>query len=484
MLSHNPHTTMKLLATDDAVSRLMPALRTAKGRMTVADASAVTGMAIEDARTALEHAMHVYTCRLQVTESGEILYDFGRSLVRRGERTSREVLADILAAAWKLFTVLFKIWITVTLVVYFVLFVVIVIALLVASQGRDSKRIRLSWIGDLLGDLFVASSRTMAVVYSTDSYGYRHRAYRQTTRADHEKVEPKKRIVQSVYDFVFGPPRPNYDPFANEKEVLAWLRANRGLLTPTEIVALAGWTLDEAETRMADYLTRFRGDADITDEGVLVGRFRDVMMKGDAQLEEGTVELFWDEYEAPYEVTGNSKTRNAVIIGMNAFNLVMALVFTASASTREVLSVLSDGYASTGMIALVLGWVPLVFSSIFFVVPMVRAVRTRRIEAARLERNRRRRVLRVVYDMPDEGLPLAEVVAAVNRGPQVAMKEGEVRRILDALVLAHQGRTDLRDDGTVVYRFERIGHEARVVRALREREVVEGTGAVLFDSGE
>ena len=52
---------------------------------------------------------------------------FQRSLVRRGERTSREVLADIMAAAWKLFTVLFKIWITVTLVVYFVLFVVIVI---------------------------------------------------------------------------------------------------------------------------------------------------------------------------------------------------------------------------------------------------------------------------------------------------------------------------------------------------------------------
>ncbi len=475
---------MKLLATDDAVARLMPALRSAKGRMTVADASAATGMAIEDARTALEHAMHVYVCRLQVTESGEILYDFGRSLVRRGQRTTREVIADIQAAAWKLFTVLFKIWITVTLVVYFVLFVVIVIALLVASQGKDSKRIRLSWIGDLLGDLFVASSRTMAVVYSTDSYGYRHRAYRQTTRADHETVEPKKRLVQSVYDFVFGPPRPNFDPFANEKEVVAWLRASRGLLTPTEIVALAGWTLDEAETRMADYLTRFGGEADITDDGVLVGRFRSVMMQGDGALEEGTVELFWDEYEAPFEVTGNSKTRNAVIIGMNAFNLVMSFVFLSSANIRDLLSMLSEGMVSGGMIAFGLGWLPFLFSTIFFVVPAIRAVRTRRIEAARLERNKRRRVLRVVFDMPDEGLPLADIVTAVNRGPQVALKEADVRRILDAVILEQRGRTDLRDDGTMVYRFDRIGHEARVARALRAGEVVTGTGQVLFDSGE
>ena len=139
-----------------------------------------------------------------------------------------------------------------TLVVYFVIFVILLIALL--ASGRDSKKsVKLGWIGDLFADLFWISSRNMAIVHAVDSGGYRHRAYRQQKRRGGE-VESGKRFVQSVYDFVFGPARPDYDVFANEKEVAAWLRGNHGILTMTELVALAGWTYEEASERMADFV--------------------------------------------------------------------------------------------------------------------------------------------------------------------------------------------------------------------------------------
>ena len=474
------------ITTDDAVRLLEKSLGRVRGRITTSDASASTGLPLEHAREALETLMNRYVCRLQVTEGGEVLYDFGASLQRRGEKTLRDQLQTIGEMLWKVFTIGFKIWITVMLLVYFVLFLLLLLALLFG--GRDSKKsVKFDWIGDLFADMFWVSSRHMMIVRAVDGGGYAHRAYRQQQRRTPD-AEPKKRLVQSVYDFVFGPPRPEFDPFANEKEVAAWLRRGRGLLTMTELIALAGWTYDEASERMADYLTRFKGEATITDDGVLVGDFSRMLARGDGKVEDGKVELFWDEYEAPYEVTGNSSGRNLLIGGMNAFNLVFSLVIFTSADLRWQLEYLLYEYGydiSPGPLFVFLGVVPLLFSLLFFTVPLLRSLPTRRRERQRRLRNERRRVLRHVFARKGKPTSLAQYVVDLRRDENRTLDENEVRRILEELLPRYGGRSDLEEDGTVLYIFDRIEREEDVAARLRAALPGEtALGDVIFDTGD
>ncbi len=475
---------MENTATPEETVRLLEGrLRQAKEQLTVSDAAAATGLPAAHMQDALEVLMNRYVCRLRVTENGEVLYDFGASLRRRGEKTFREKLQTVRAWLWKAFTVGFKVWITVMLVLYFVVFVLLLLALM--FSGRDSKKgIKLDWIGDLFADLLWISSRNMVIVRTMDGAGYNHKAYRQRKRRS-EEAEPRKRLVQSVYDFVFGPPRPNFDPFANEKEVAAWLRENRAVLTMTDLVALAGWTYDQASERMADYLTRFRGEATITDDGVLIGDFQRMLATGGAQIESGKVELFWDEYEAPYEITGNSAGRNAAIIAVNAFNLIFSMVILFSSGTRSQLEYLLYEFGiDGGLLLIVLGIIPFLFSALFFAVPLLRMPSTRRLETARKQRNEHRRVLRHIFARKGGAIPLAELLADVNRDGSRAMTEADVRRIVEELLPIYGGRSDLTEDGTVVYIFDRIGREEEAASSVRDERSHTGLlGEVIFDTG-
>lgn len=473
------------ISSDASIRYLERSLRSARGRLTASDAAVATGLPLDQVRDALDVLMNRYVCRLQVTESGEVLFDFGATLRRRGEKTLREHLDAIGDVLWKAFTIGFKFWITVMLVVYFILFLLLLLVLLFG--GKDSKKsVKLDWVGDLLADVFWISSRNMVLVDAMDAGGYRHRAYRQKQRRGSE-AEPKKRLVQSVYDFVFGPPRPSFDPFSNEKEVAAWLRGQQGLLTMTELVALAGWTYDEASERMAYYLTRYKGDATITDDGVLAGDFHRMLASGGADLESGTVELFWDEYEAPFELTGNGTGRNAVIIGMNAFNLLFSSViaFSPALRTQLGLALAETGVgAAGGTLLTVLGIIPFLFSLLFFAVPLFRLLPTRRREAQRRRRNEHRRVLRHVFARHGAPTSLAEYAADLRGDGSQPIDDGQLRRILEELMSRYGGRSDFAEDGTVLYFFDRIAHETgAAVRLRAERVSGFALGDVLFDSG-
>jgi hypothetical protein len=468
---------------EETVRLLEGKLRPAKGQLTVSDAAAATGLPVVHMQEALAVLMNRYVCRLRVTEHGEVLYDFGSSLRRRGEKTFREKLQTVRTWLWKAFTVGFKVWITVMLVLYFIVFVLLLLALV--FSGRDSKKsIKLDWIGDLFADIFWISSRNMVIVRTMDGAGYSHKAYRQRQRRS-EGVEPKKRLVQSVYDFVFGPPRPNYDPFANEKEVAAWLREHRAVLTMTDLVALAGWTYDQASERMADYLTRFRGEATITDDGVLIGDFQQMLATGSTQIESGKVELFWDEYEAPYEMTGNTSGRNAAIVAVNAFNLIFSTVILFSSGMRAQLEILLYEFGiGGGFLLFALGIIPFLFSLLFFAVPILRLPSTRRLEAARKKRNEHRRVLRHIFARKGGAVSLADLLADVNGDGSRAMTEADVRRIVEELIPIYGGQSDLSEDGSVVYIFDRIGREEEAASSARiERSGTEVLGTVIFDTG-
>lgn len=448
----------------DAVKLLERKFRDFKGNFTLNDAAAVTGLAVENAREALDAMMSRYVCRLRVTENGDLIYAFGNSLQRRGEKTWPERLDDLAEWAWKAFKVIFKVWITVTLVVYFVIFVVLLIALIVASsQSKDSKKspVNLGSVFNIFFSIFRWQTATSMIGYRTDRDGLRYRSYEPRKSPINEN---KKSFISSVYDFVFGPPRVATDPLNNEKEVAAFLRKEKGIVTPSELVALAGWKFSEAERFLSDCLVRFKGDPVISNEGVVYGRF-DQIGRGAGEVTDGKIEYYWDEYEPEFEITGNTGGRNSAIIFMNLFNLAFASFFVWVGIRK--LNTMAD--YDVFWIALGLGWVPFIFSIIFFLIPIVRSFKVARWRRERRQANIRKRIMRVLFDDLDKKISLDETLRAVNAAKtEKPLTSEEVSDALHRMLGDFAGEMTVTEDGKPLYVFPRLAEEISAAKAIRK----------------
>lgn len=437
---------MQQLSPERALSIVEDLARKSKGRLSPADVAAASGIAIHEAQDALERLMELYEARITLREdTGDLLFVFPLPLRKRGSKTFREIALQVRDALWKAFVIVYKAAIGVILIVYTVAFVVLLIAMAIAaSQGRDRDS-NDNNVSDLIGGIFRAIFEGMqfyawnrAITYGYDSDGMRYRRY--------ETTEKKKNFIKSVYDFVFGPDRPPQDPLADAREVATFIRTNRGKLTSGHIITLAGWTYDKAEEKLADYLVRFKGHPEISEQGIVVGEFEDFLRREDPSLKGGKIVLYQDETEAPYERTGNTSGRNVAIAAMNLFNLVMALVV----ATGGVLP------TDNALVLILLGWFPFTFSLLFFAIPIIRIPIISKKEQERHRNNIRKKIIGVITAQPSRTFTFADIMmfGGINKND-----EAIARKVMDKVVVELKGDTQLDDNGTVQFVFPRLAQE-------------------------
>ncbi|MCE7935925.1 MAG: hypothetical protein DYG96_15220, partial [Chlorobi bacterium CHB2] len=328
---------MKHTVSEQALALVEKRLPTLGGKLTPQDAATATGVTVDEARDALARLMELYVTRVTHDDQGNLQFAFEMPLRQRGTKTAKERWAAIRERLWRGFKIFFKIWIGLMVIVYFVVMLVALLALLIAqssasSDDRDDNRSSSGMIGGLFRVLFEGLAwstwaRATPAGYDFDEHGYRYRTV-QTPRG--AKDPKKKSFIIAIYDLALGPERAPSDPLENEREVAAFLRAERGVLTPAEVVALSGGTIADAEERMADYLVRFDGEPTITDEGAVVGEFDSFISGTAAKDADVKVVNYWDEFEAPYEHSGNTLGRNGIIIAMVLFTLAMGGYFLAA----------------------------------------------------------------------------------------------------------------------------------------------------------
>ncbi len=442
-------------------------IKTRQNSFTLTDASGVTGLAIHETKEALSQIMKDYVCQLQVTENGDLIYDFG-ILKRRGTKSLQEILSTITDFLWKAFTIFFKAWITVTLVVYFILFLVILIAMIIgmasSNKGKSRKSIKLDWVGKIFRAIFAWQTHTGAISYSTDSDGYKYKQYHSNKAVIDLQDKGKKNLIASVYDFVFGPPRVNIDPLMNEKELAAYLRRKKAIVTVSELIALAGWTFDQAEQFMTDCVVRYDGDIKVSDNAVMYGIFERLIRSKSDDIN-AKIEYYWDEFEPPFLMTGNKSGKNVLIILINGFNLVMGLVVLYS---NVIQNFLASYQISEQLITIGLGILPVAFSVLFFLIPIFRMPFIFSREMKRKESNKRKKMLKLLFASVEKYLKLKVVENDIKTSPEHTLSEKEIEDILDKLVIELRGEKNSTDNGELFYRFTRINDEYKEIDLLRK----------------
>jgi hypothetical protein len=460
---------------------------------TLTEAAALTGLSIDETREALEALLTKYVCRLQVSEHGDLIYNFGPSLRRRGAKTFAEHMQELGAWLWKGFTVVYKAWITVTLVVYFVLFLVLMIVLLIASSSRQSSDRRRTASFDLepllymFWGIFRWRTVTGSIGYDRDRYGYSYRRYEPEPGVLNPQ---KKSLIAAVYDFVFGPPRATIDPLQNEKEVAAYLRQQKGVIVTSELIALAGWTFPQAETFLTDCVIRYQGDTEVSENAVLYGQF-DTITRSVGAGEAGEIVYYWDEYEPEYELTGNDTGHNLLIGVMNSFNLLVATLVVAGSFSQLLptadgtsFTTTVNSMASGTWFTVFLGWIPLVFSGLFFAIPLGRWLSIRTLRQRRHVHNMRRRLFKAIFARQGQAQPLPDVLAAVNTNPrEETLPRQVVQDMMQELALDLEGDMTVDDAAELRFAFPRIRRELREVEQLRRhRRLDETLGKIIVES--
>ncbi|MFK7799473.1 MAG: hypothetical protein AB8E82_18625 [Aureispira sp.] len=460
-------------------------------QFTLEDASSVTGMPIIETEVAIKDLLGKYDSKLKVTENGDLIYDFGATLQRRHKKTWGERLQEFGQLLWKGFQVFYKLLTSLFLIIYFFIFLIFLIGLAVASEDGDG-------IGDAIAILFrvflsIFEWNTIMGYnrryYRQDDYGYKYQHYQEKPRVlkgRRRSKNPKdqKSFVASIYDFIFGPPRVELDPLANNQEVATFLREQKGLISTSEVQALAGWRREEAENFMTECLALFNGEANISDNGTLYGDFGQLIRAKNRTGEEPVV-WYWDEYEPEHELTGNSKSRNGIIIAINTFNLIMSAVL------------LLGGYL--GPMGLGLGWLgttvlgifPLVYSLSFFLIPLLRWFRLRPLQRQQRELNIRKRLMKVVFQTYDQGtdyiheIPLDKLteVANTQRTTEEKLDATTVDAVMRDTLSDLGGEAYLNKNNVIMYRFDLIAQELNDMDDLRAQKRTDtDLGDVIFEA--
>lgn len=415
----------------DAVrERLITAFRGKRGEATVADLAAATGLPLQQIDAELPAVSDEYGARLKVTESGELLYSFPE-----GMKSRYRGFSHTLARGWKAFKkgfvavgkIAFKAWIVTMLVGYFVLFLALALfafILSIAAQrgggSSDSRSDRRG--GGGIGGLWM-TGRIFDSLIRIWFYSELFKGPNDRYRLGDERKE-KKPLFKSVFSHVFGDGDPNASwPEIEKKAVVAFLQSHKGVITLPEFMAVTGLSPKGAEAAINRYMLEFEGTPEVSEGGLVYYFFPKLLAKvgttpgvygnttllkrlGKFSMNEPKADRTFRTINLVNVAFGSYFLYNAATIGTEFFRLTPdgyvfrnGLAFLYSAS----------GYLFTQVIPLAnpaafitwgLGVVPLAFSALFFLIPILRAAKLERDNETLKAENLRRVVYRNILASP------------------------------------------------------------------------------------
>jgi hypothetical protein len=493
--------TEKSLSEKKAYQRLCVALKatafkadTRSAGLTVADMTAQSALPLSQVKELLPRAADEYSARLAVSESGEILYSFPHSFVSR----YKGFAASVKKAAGKICkglgiagSFLFKVWIMLMLIGYFALFLALALAsvfISVAGNSKSSGRRGNPFSGGLgLFDLFIR------IWFYSELTKPRHgRGYPRSARAR------RRPLHKAIFSFVFGDDDPNKDwQLREKKSLLAYIQANKGIISLPEFMTLTGKDSAQAEEAVITFCAEFGGSPEATEDGTIVYRFEELLLRTDRQ--DRSFGGFSPPIAALKKFSGNSKKMNAWFGIINTVNLIFGSYFLYNAInygailftddfrvksfydfTYAIFSIFS--HKPGPIIGTWLGFVPLVFSLLFWLIPTLRFHLTKKKNDQIKMENLRRFAFDRIWSKPldvtnnDIESPLAECRPKNFRNAQ--------EKVIKEMGAYSMPEVSLDGKGQTLYSFTELRREQEALEKCRSavRKESSQLGQIIFDS--
>jgi len=442
------------LKNDKIISKLNEIIKKNKGIITPNEAVVQSGFSKDEVMAGLDRLIELFEARVNLNqETGDLQFVFKYPLFERGKKTFTEKIANTLNFLYKIFKQIYKVSVGIVLIAYTVIFALIVLAITLAGSNNNDNR-RNNGGFELVSVIFRAifegmywMSYSRAIEYAYDPYGNRYRTYKK------EKAKGSG-FIQSVFSFVFGPEQPKFDPLADAREVAAYIRLyTKGKLTAANIIELSGVDYPTAESRLAEYVGKFKGDLEITNDGILYGEFTALL--GNISAEERKeemkyIEFYASEIEPPVELTGNSGGRNFAIIVMNGFNLLMSFAILNSSVPLMINEVNISEFAF-------LTYFPLTVSILYFLIPLLRLPAFWVRKKTYRHRILRKQLIGFICSAKNKEFSFQDFLHHLKIQDKSISKE--VQNTVGKLLLELEGTVEISESGEPIYIFERLYNE-------------------------
>ncbi|MBA2661721.1 MAG: hypothetical protein H0U74_05460 [Bradymonadaceae bacterium] len=448
--------------------RILESLKKRQGVATGGDVSADTGLPLDETENVMRHMLTHYTSHLDVDDDGNLLYRFDPKLKRRGEDRAR-AWHKFKQKLWAAFTYFFKIWIMVTLVGYTALFLLLLLAVAIAGMAASASQDNNRGGGQLFLLPFHLFLRVLEFFFWISLFDGqrggrgmgRGMGMGRSQRAPRKKTD--KPVYQRIFDYVFGPAIKG-DPLAAERAFAQFVRSRRGRITAAEWASRTGLSLEASENALTASVMRYSGDIDVSDAGTLVYTFDDLRVTVATDTATGSsadLPPVWQRQVGVAPLTGNKGSANTWISIFNGFNLTMSAVVLTMAAELQLAVVIG------------LGWVPLVFSLMFFSIPIIRSIQRKRALAVAEQENARRAMLEAVFMSAANGVALP-VDAEALPDPQGTQFLNDF-----------EGDVEVSEDGRTLYVFPRIAEQLRDATMARQAAAENVVfGKTVFSSDE
>jgi hypothetical protein len=464
-------------------TKIVDAFDRGRAESTVADLVVRTGLPKVQVEEQIRSVSDEYGARLKVTESGEILYSFPG-----GMKSKYSGFGPSLKRFWKSFKAVSK--------------KVLTFLFKAGSSNKSSSR---------RGDAGIGINLSMRLIelfvriwfYSELFRDPNDRAYRREARK-----RERRPLHHAIFSFVFGDGDPNQGWETEERKiVLAFIQANKGIMSLEEFMILTGMGPAEAEKAIMAYLVEFEGNPEVTESGTMYFSFPEIMRKAESRSRVFALSLPLKRTEA---FSKNPKKANLWLSAINGFNLVFGSYFLLSALTwgGDIFSVAASaartlpggsylyyiagllfgplfGYNApdvAGFIAFILGLVPIGFAALFYLIPLIRNANLKKRNEKIKRENLRKLVYRKIWDSPDSFDPAS---MAVGEGAAIPTDPSrEIESAAKEIAAWKTGDVSVLPSGNFGYQFKEISREKSDIEALRAKIDISryDLGKTVFDS--
>jgi hypothetical protein len=444
--------TTRELSDDEIEDRLVASLRLCKGQGFEADLVVASGLAPHQVGPGLRRLLAEYRSHVAVTSDGMLLYRFDPRFVRRSARPG-VVLRTAGLVAWGVFVVAFKAMAGLVLLGYVGIFALLMIVVLAGSR------------------IFELGSPALEAAAKPNRL---RRAFEFVSTEVREKVA----LAREVFAFVFGPATEAADELADERDLLAFVRARQGVISPSEIIAQTGWSADVADQESTRLVARYGGDVEIED-GRAVFTFPDLMTNAGAAPVSPCPPPCWERIEKPVEVTGNEKSTDDFIVMLNLWVLVASTILLPFVIAPHL-----DLPLESPDLRMWLIYVPALYALGSFLIHFLRrrwviTPENRR----RLERNLRRLILREAFAGRNPYPQAARLASELAPFP-VSVTPHAVEQVALAVALELRADTTSSDVGPVEIRWNDLASNLAAASSRRARVPRSAASEVVFSSEE
>ncbi|MGF1458988.1 MAG: hypothetical protein ACFBSG_08165 [Leptolyngbyaceae cyanobacterium] len=371
---------------------VMKAVESLDYRVTVGDVAAQAGLKLAVAQQGLNALAADTQAHLQVSDSGEIAYEFPkgfRAILRNKYWRLRvqETWSKIWNVLFYLIRISFGILLLLSIVVIVAAIAILLIAMSSASQRDDDRGgygggggglifLPRFWIGDLYY-LFHYNPR----------YGRRSVPSTQRPRRPGQTNDGMN-FLEAIFSFLFGDGDPNADLEERRwQEIAAVIQNNGGAIAAEQVVPYLdtvgqGWAAED-EDYMLPVLTRFNGVPEVSPNGDIIYHFPELQITAQKR---GRISVPAYLKEIPRKFSEAKSGQITGAVGLGVFNLVGALFLGGLLRDQAFVAELG------GFIAFVNGiyWLLLGYGIGFLGIPAVRYFWTKRQNTKIEQRNEQR----------------------------------------------------------------------------------------------